>query len=153
MKIIQKFLNIFKTNNRNEFTLAIIKPDAFDSCIGIRDILMQHFFIEKTKVGKYTREKAEEFYNIHKGQPFFEGLMKHTCSGKCMAMILRSKDGSDAIDTLRKIIGNTDPKKAKEGTIRQLFGTELPKNAIHASDSFESFKREVKLIFGIDWEF
>ena len=74
-------------------------------------------------------QQAENFYAEHEGKPFFPGLVKFMTSGPILAMILEKEN---CILTFREFIGNTDPAKATKGTIRADFGSELPKNAIHA---------------------
>lgn len=128
-------------------TLIIIKPDAVrKNAIGkILAILEENGFrIKEMKMMRFSREKAQEFYSIHKDKPFFNDLLEFITSAPIVAAII---EGEDAIKRVRELIGDTNPKKAKEGTIRRKFGTNVTQNAIHASDSYESFIRESKIIF------
>jgi nucleoside-diphosphate kinase len=88
---------------------------------------------------------AEQFYYIHKNKYFFEELIKFMTSGPIIAMILERED---AINRLRRLAGNTDSKIADKGTIRNRYGTDIQRNAIHASDSIESAVYEIDVIFG-----
>jgi nucleoside diphosphate kinase len=131
----------------NKNTLAIIKPDAFDKRYPILDMIKEFFYVDYAMVFEYTEESAAEFYKELSDKSFFTGLVEHACSGKSLGLILRSREDFDAVLKFRELIGNTDPQKADEGTIRKCFGQELPKNAIHGSDSKESFEKEKELIF------
>ena len=44
-------------------------------------------------------------------------------------------------------MGATDPKNAKDGTIRHLYGISIDKNSVHGSDSVENAKTEIKFFF------
>lgn len=131
-----------------ERTLALIKPDAYkERKMGkIISIIEENGFkIVHARLLKFTQKSAEQFYEQHKGQPYFERLITFSISDKIMAMVLEKEN---AIEDFRKLMGDTDPSKAKEGTIRKLFGKGLPNNAIHGSDSKASAKREITYIFG-----
>ncbi len=131
-------------------TLVIIKPDAYESkhfgeIISI--IERNRLEIVEGKVIKLSREEAEKFYEEHRGKPFYEGLVEFMSSGRAFAMVV---EGENAVESVRKIIGATDPKKAEVGTVRYIYGSEMPKNAIHASDSPKSARREITFFFGED---
>jgi len=131
-----------------ERTFAMIKPDAYkDGNMGriIAMIEENGFKIIHARLMKFTQKSAEEFYYQHKGQPYFERLINFTISDKVMVMVLEKEN---AIQDLRKLMGDTDPSRAKDGTIRKIFGKGLPNNAIHGSDSKASAKREITYIFG-----
>jgi nucleoside-diphosphate kinase len=87
---------------------------------------------------------AKEFYSIHKSKPFFDELVSFITSGKVVAAVI---EGDNVVVTTRKIIGNTKPSEAAPGTIRGDFGRGITDNTIHASDSMESFEKEVKVVF------
>lgn len=131
-----------------ERTLAIIKPDAYKAGNMGKIISMieeNGFKIIHARLMKFTEKSAEQFYEQHKGKPFYERLINFTVSDKVMAMVLEKEN---AIEDFRKLMGDTEPAKAKEGTIRKLFGRGLPDNAIHGSDSKVTAKREITYIFG-----
>ena len=131
-------------NNR---TLAIIKPDAIknNSAGKIYDhILKSDFKILSAKLIHLTISEAESFYFIHKDKPFYNELTEFMSSGKSMVLVLE-KD--NAVINWRDTIGNTNPKEAEEGTIRNLYATSLGQNAVHGSDSDENAKKEIGFFF------
>ena len=81
---------------------------------------------------------------IHQGKEFFDRLTTFISSGPVMAMVL---ERANAVETLRELIGKTDPAQAAEGTIRKLYATNTTQNAIHASDSYENAEREWSFFF------
>ena len=124
---------------------TMIKPDAIASKDKIMAMIAKAgFVIVKSKQMQMDTTFAGKFYAEHDGKPFFEGLVEFMTSGPVYAMIIE-KD--NCIADFREFIGNTNPAKAKPGSIRNVFGAELPHNAIHASDSPESASREITLIF------
>lgn len=126
----------------------MIKPDGVKkSLIGeiIRIIENKGFKITNIKMERLTRERAESFYEIHKGKPFYKRLIDFMITGPIVALRI---EGVDAVTNLRKIVGSTDPEKAEEGTIRKLYGTNVTVNAVHASDTIENAEREIKFFFG-----
>ena len=128
-------------------TLSIIKPDAIDSKFQgkILDFLEDKGFkiIAQKKI-KLTKSQAEAFYEIHKDKPFFNELVEFMISGEISVQVLESED---AISYYRKVMGNTDPNKADEGTIRKLYGTNIQCNAVHGSDSEENANNEISFFF------
>jgi nucleoside-diphosphate kinase len=91
-----------------------------------------------------TKEQAKKFYIVHKDRPFYDELTDFMSSGPCVPMVL---EGENAIARVREIIGATDPAKAAEGTIRKKYGTDVGRNAVHASDSPESAAYEIPFFF------
>ena len=130
-----------------EKTLSIIKPDAVS-----RDLekKIQSFFVKEnlkifeSKKIKISKEEAAEFFKVHESKPFYDELCKYLSSGPIVVMIL---EGDNAVDKNREIMGATDPKKAKEGTIRQMYGLSIDKNSVHGSDSVENAKKEIQFFF------
>ncbi|HPD95878.1 MAG TPA: nucleoside-diphosphate kinase [Tenuifilaceae bacterium] len=129
------------------YTFTMIKPDSFVNDT-VNDILLEllkaGFKIRGIKITTLTKEKAEQFYAIHKGKEFFDNLIAFMTSGQVMPMIL---EHDNAVEALRKFIGKTDPSQADAGTIRSRFGTTTTRNAIHAADSNENAKREWSFFF------
>ena len=128
-------------------TLLIIKPDIVKKkSIGkIITFLEDHNIkIINLKMFDFSKTIADKFYNEHKNKPFYNELIDFIISGSVVILIL---GGVDIINKTRDIIGHTDPQKAKNATIRKYFATDLTQNAVHASDSFESFVREYKIVF------
>ena len=130
-----------------EQTLIIIKPDAVKRNLA-EEILSRfekkEFSISKLKTFNFTVEMAEQFYSVHSSKPFFDELVSFITSGKVTAAII---EGDNAINMTREIIGKTNPKEASPGTIRGDFGISITENSIHASDSRESFDKEVNVVF------
>jgi len=128
-------------------TLAIIKPDAFNSGKSGQIIaLLQKagFSIIASRVMRLTEAQAAAFYAVHKERPFFAPLTRFMTSGKCMPMVF---ERADAVTTLRKVIGATDPAEAEPGTVRKLYAESKERNAIHASDSDDNAQREAMFFF------
>ena len=130
-----------------EQTLIIIKPDAVKRNL-VGEILSRFekkgFTISRLKALNFTVEMAEQFYSDHNSKPFFGELVSFITSRKVVAAVI---EGENVIDTTREIIGKTNPKEAAPGTIRGDFGIDITENSIHASDSSESFDKEVNVVF------
>ena len=130
-----------------EQTLSIIKPDAVERNI---DNKIKTFFEEnnlkilRSKKVKISKEEASEFYKVHQTKPFYDDLCSYLSSGPIIVMIL---EGENAIKKNRDLMGATDPKQAKNGTIRNLYGISIDKNSIHGSDSTENAKIEMGFFF------
>lgn len=130
-----------------EQTLIVLKPDSVERNL-IGEILSRfeksNFKIVQLQKLTYTKTMAEEFYSAHKEKPFFDELTSYITSGPVVAAVL---EGENVIVKTREINGATDPKKAEKGSIRGDFGIDITKNTIHASDSQQSFEKEVKVVF------
>ncbi len=128
-------------------TFTMIKPEAVsDRYTGAitEKIEAAGFEIIAMKMTLLSKERAGEFYMVHKDRPFYSSLCDYMSSGKIIAMVLK-KD--NAVEDFRKLIGATDPAKAEEGTIRKLFAKSLQSNAVHGSDSDENAKIEAGFFF------
>jgi nucleoside-diphosphate kinase len=128
-------------------TLAMIKPRAVEkNHIGpILGIINEHGFkIKGLKLTKLSKVRAEQFYAVHKGKPFFDDLTSFMSSGPIVAVVLE-KD--NAVPEFRKLIGATNPDDAEEGTIRKIFAESMSHNAVHGSDSDENAKIETAFFF------
>ena len=130
-----------------EKTLVIIKPDAVaKKCAG--DIIKIFYGNELELVGlkmiSPAKEIMEKFYSVHKEKDFFKPLVEFMVSGKIIICVWR---GYNAVLKVREIIGSTDSRQAKAGTIRNLFGTDGRVNAVHASDSLENAEKEISFFF------
>ena len=128
-------------------TLSIIKPDAIQARNQgkILDYLeSKGFVIVAQKKIRLSREQAEAFYFVHKERPFFNDLVDFMISGDVSVQVLEAED---AVLYYRKVMGNTDPEKAEEGTIRKLYGTNIQCNAVHGSDSIENANLETSFFF------
>ena len=128
-------------------TFTMIKPDAVaNGHIGaiLNQIIKAGFKINAMKYVKLTEEKAGQFYEVHKGRPFYGELVGFMSSGTIVAAILE-KD--NAVEDFRKLIGATDPAKAEAGTIRALYAESIGANAVHGSDSDENAAIEGSFFF------
>lgn len=133
--------------NSGNYTLTIIKPDAFSS--GKAGKIIAHleaagFRIRAARVMRLTEPQAGEFYAVHRERPFYKSLVSFMTSGTCMPMVLEK---TGAVAALRKTIGATDPAEAEAGTVRKLYAESKERNAIHASDSDENAARESRFFF------
>jgi nucleoside-diphosphate kinase len=130
-----------------EKTFLMIKPDAVKRNL-IGEILKRTedagFRILGLKMDKLSPGRARRFYQVHKGKTFYHKLVKFASSGSVVGVLLTRRN---AIEKLREVVGATDPKEAKKGTIRRDFATNVTKNAVHASDSLQSFRYEHKFFF------
>ncbi|MEW6467614.1 MAG: nucleoside-diphosphate kinase [Bacteroidota bacterium] len=134
------------TGNR---TFTMIKPDAVEANHTgpiLAKISEAGFRIIAMKYTRLTRERAGQFYLIHKDRPFYGELCDYMSSGPIVAAILE-KD--NAVADFRKLIGATDPAKAEPGTIRNLFAKSIAANAIHGSDSDENARIEGDFFFSM----
>ena len=133
--------------NPGNYTLTIIKPDAFAS--GKAGKIIAHleaggFKVRAARVMRLSEAQAREFYAVHKERPFYKSLVTFMTSGTCMPMVLET---TGAVAALRKAIGATDPAEAEAGTVRKLYAESKERNAIHASDSDENAARESRFFF------
>ena len=130
-----------------EQTLSIIKPDAVERNLidKIKTIFTKNNLkIKEDKKIHLTKEEAAEFYKVHQSKPFYDDLCSYLSSGPIVAMIL---EGENAVLFNRELMGATDPKKAEDKTIRQLYGISIDKNSVHGSDSVENAKKEINFFF------
>jgi nucleoside-diphosphate kinase len=130
-----------------ERTFLLIKPDAVErNLIGeiLKRVEEAGFKIVDLKMGELPRTQAERFYQVHRGKHFFDKLIEYMMSGKVVAVLL---ERDDAVNRLREVIGATDPKEAKAGTIRRDLALDGRRNSVHASDSSENVDYESKFFF------
>jgi len=130
-----------------EQTLIVVKPDGFKRQLAGKILARfeeKGLQIKQLKTYNFTKEKAQDFYSVHKEKPFFGELVSFISSGTVVACIL---EGNNAVNTVRLMIGATKSFEAAPGTIRGDFGLGFTDNIIHASDSAESFNKESRVIF------
>ena len=130
-----------------ERTFTIIKPNAVAMGVTGRIIdafLQDGFRILAMRLVCMSRNDAEKFYAIHRGREFFSRLVDFMTSGPCVVMLLERED---AVAELRRLVGNTDPARAAEGTLRRMYGENVTRNAVHASDSVENARMEASRFF------
>ena len=130
-----------------EQTLSIIKPDAIERNLEnkIKAFLeKKNLKILKSKKVKISKEEASEFYKVHQTKSFYNDLCSYLSSGPIVVMILQ---GENAVSKNRELMGATDPMKAKEGTLRKMYGLSIDKNSVHGSDSVVNGKIEIDFFF------
>jgi nucleoside-diphosphate kinase len=134
-----------------ERTMAILKPD------GVEKRLLPHVLLWASDVQLHPVDIRlcstpmsltfwQSFYREHEGKPFYPGLCDFMNSGPCAFIEL---EGPEAIAAWRDVMGPTDPTQSGSGTLRGRWGTELPRNVVHGSDSPEAYKRERELIYRV----
>ncbi len=131
----------------SERTLTIVKPDAVAA--GNTGKIVAHlegagFVIAAMKKTTLSEAQAKAFYAVHSWRPFYNDLVAFMTSGPVVPMILERED---AIAKLREVMGATDSKQAAAGTIRNLYGTDIERNAIHGSDAPETAAVERAFFF------
>ena len=130
-----------------EQTLSIIKPDAVERNLveEIKNIFKKNkLIIKESKKIQISKEEAADFYRVHQSKPFYDELCSYLSSGPIVVMILQ---GENAVIQNRELMGATNPKDAKENTIRKLYGISIDKNSVHGSDSNENAKKEIEFFF------
>jgi len=134
-------------NNTTEQTLSIIKPDAVERNLEneIKEMFKNTGFkILKEKKVQIEKSEAEKFYKVHETKPFYNDLCAYLASGPIVVMILEKQN---AVLDNRDLMGATNPKEAKEGTIRKKYGISIDKNSVHGSDSLENAQIEIDFFF------
>ncbi len=96
------------------------------------------------KLVRLSPDSASELYKAHRGKPFYNPLIEHVTSGPIVAVVV---EGPNAVHVVRGMIGATNPLEATPGTIRGDLALTTRKNVIHAADSLESAKREMRILF------
>lgn len=133
-----------------EQTLSILKPNVVQEH-HIGEILSQFekngLQIIGLKMVQMNQEEAGRFYETHREKPFFQDLVTFMSSGPVVLVVL---EGDNAVAKNRELMGATDPKKAKPGTLRALYGKDITANGIHGSDSAENAKNEIDYFFEQD---
>jgi nucleoside-diphosphate kinase len=130
-----------------ERTLSIVKPDGVQKYrIGevIKRFEDHGLKVVGLKMISMNKKGAEGFYAVHRGKPFYESLTTFMSSGPAVVMVL---EGEGAISKTRELMGATDPKQAKEGTLRYQFATNIERNVVHGSDAPETAAFEINYFF------
>ncbi|MEM0037744.1 MAG: nucleoside-diphosphate kinase [Zestosphaera sp.] len=130
-----------------ERTLLIVKPDGVKrGLIGevIKRVENKGLRITRMRMIYPTIECIEKLYDIHKGKPFYEDLVKFMLSGSIVAMVI---EGDEAVKVVRRLIGDTDGREAAPGTIRGDYSLSVRENIVHAADSADRAKYEIELVF------
>jgi nucleoside-diphosphate kinase len=131
----------------SEQTLIVVKPDAVKR--GFVGEILSRFEtkgmrITRLQMQRMNRSQAEKFYSVHKDKPFFGELVIFITSGPVVGAVI---EGKDAVATVRRMVGSTKSWESPPGTIRGDLALGLLDNAIHASDSQESFRHESAAFF------
>ncbi len=133
-----------------EQTLSIIKPD------GVQKNLLGEIYGRFEKAGlrivaarmvQLSKERAEDFYAVHKERPFYNDLVRYMTTGPVMVQAL---EGENAINENREIMGATNPAEAEKGTIRADFAESIEENIVHGSDGAATAAQEIAFFFGDD---
>ncbi len=130
-----------------EQTLSIIKPDAVERNLEneIKEMFKHNgFLISKEKKIQIEKSEAEKFYKVHETKPFYNDLCSYLSSGPIHVMVLEKHN---AVLENRELMGATNPKDAKDGTIRKKYGISIDKNSVHGSDSAENAQLEINFFF------
>jgi nucleoside-diphosphate kinase len=130
-----------------ERTLAILKPDSVEAGKAgaiIAKLQDEGFVVRGIKMLRLSQAQAQAFYEVHKERPFYGSLVEFMTSGPVIPLALEREN---AVTQLREVMGATDVAKAAAGTVRNLFGTSIERNAIHGSDSAENAAIELSFFF------
>jgi nucleoside-diphosphate kinase len=130
-----------------ERTLSIIKPDGVQkNLIGevYRRFEQAGLRIVAARMLHLSKAQAEGFYAVHRERPFYRDLVNYMTTGPVMVQVL---EGENAIETHRRIMGATDPKKADAGTIRRDFAASIEENVVHGSDGADTARQEISYFF------
>jgi nucleoside-diphosphate kinase len=130
-----------------EKTLSIVKPDGVrKNLIGevIKRFEQRGLRIAALRMLSLSQDEATRFYIVHKERPFYESLTSFMSEGPIAVMVV---EGEQAISLVREIMGATNPKEAKPGTIRADFASDVEHNIVHGSDSSESASYEIPFFF------
>jgi len=133
-----------------ERSLVLVKPDGVQrALIGevVSRLERRGLRLVAAKFMQVSRELAETHYAIHKGKPFYVGLIEYIISAPVMAMVW---EGPGAIAAIRQTMGATRPTEAAPGSLRHDFALEVGRNLTHASDTVENGAGEVELWFKKD---
>jgi nucleoside-diphosphate kinase len=135
-----------------EQTLAIIKPDAVSrGLIGkiLARVEEQGFRVRALRMVQLSQQTAQAFYQVHAERPFYESLTTYMSSGPVVPMLLEREN---AIQSLRDLMGATNPQQAAPGTIRRDYGENIERNAIHGSDAAATASVEIAFFFShFEW--
>ena len=130
-----------------ERTFLMVKPDGVERGLTgevISRIEKKGFRMVAMKMLRISEELAREQYAEHAGKPFFDEMLSFMTSGPVVAMVW---EGRGVIQSVRRLMGATDPAQAAPGTIRGDMGTSISRNVVHGSDSPAAAEREIKLFF------
>ncbi len=135
------------SNPQVQRTFSFLKPETVKQrLVGevVSRLEKKGLIIRQLKLHQISRREAEDLYSVHRSRPFFQELIDHVTSGPVVLMVL---EGPNVVETVRKLVGATDPLVAEPGTIRGDLSMSITANIAHASDSLDSAKRESSIFF------
>ncbi len=135
------------SSTRSQWTFSFLKPESLRQRIAgevITRLEKKGLILKQVRLHRITQAEAEALYNVHRGKPFFQELVDHVTSGPVLLLVL---EGPNAVETVRRVIGGTNPLLAEPGSIRGDFSMSVTANIIHASDSIENARREAAIFF------
>jgi len=130
-----------------ERSLVLVKPDAIQRGLAgeiISRLEEKGLKIIAMKMLQMDKKLAQRHYAVHKGKAFFDDLINFITSGPIIAAVFQ---GKNTVEIIRQVMGETDPVKARSGTIRGDFGIDIGHNLVHGSDSLENASKEIELFF------
>jgi nucleoside-diphosphate kinase len=130
-----------------ERTFGIVKPDAVakNAVGGVIDLVEKAGLrLVALRLVRLGEPQAKAFYAVHKDRPFYADLVRFMTSGPCVVMAI---EGENAVARYREVMGPTDSKKAPAGTIRNRYGTDIERNAVHGSDGPDTAQAELAFFF------
>ena len=139
-----------QSNTKMERSLVLIKPDAVQRGLAgkiISRLEERGLKIVAVKMLQMDKTLAQRHYAIHKNKAFFDKLVNFITSSPIIAIVFQ---GKDAVEIIRQMMGETDPAKAKPGTIRGDLGLDIEHNLIHGSDSADNASKEINLFFSTE---
>ena len=146
-------MNLNLNKKMGNITFTMIKPEAVaaNNIGGIISMIEDGGFrVVSLKKVQLSKQRAGEFYAVHKERPFYQELVDYMSGGPIIAAVLE-KD--NAVADFRELIGATNPADAAEGTIRKRYATSLAENAVHGSDSDDNAKIEANFHFSSEERF
>jgi nucleoside-diphosphate kinase len=133
-----------------ERSLVLIKPDAIQRGLAgeiISRLEKKGLKIVAMKMLHMDKNLAQRHYAIHKGKAFFDDLVNFITSSPVIAIVFQ---GKNAVEVIRRMMGETDPAKAQSGTVRGDLGIDIGHNLVHGSDSLENASQEIDLFFSAE---
>jgi nucleoside-diphosphate kinase len=133
-----------------ERSLVLVKPDAIQRGLAgeiISRLEKRGLKIVAMKMLHMDKNLAQRHYAIHKGKAFFDDLVNFITSSPVIAIVFQ---GKNAVEIIRRMMGETDPAKAQSGTIRGDLGIDIGHNLVHGSDSLENASKEIDLFFSAE---
>ena len=133
-----------------EQTLVLIKPDGVQRGL-VGEIIARYehkgLKIVAMKLLQLPLVTAEALYAVHHGKSFYDVLIEFMTSAPIIALAI---EGRNAIELVRILNGETDPKKSQPGSIRGDFSINITHNIVHASDSRKNAQRELDILFAAE---